>query len=120
MNLATKNPAAFTRSRAERLACALAPFAPHIAEELWERLGHGGGISRAPWPSVDERYLVADGFELVVQVNGKVRGRAQASKESGKEELEALAEGTVLQHLDGKERLKTIVVPGRLVNFVVR
>jgi leucyl-tRNA synthetase len=120
VNLATKNPAAFTRSRAERLACALAPFAPHIAEELWERLGHGGGISRAPWPSVDERYLVADGFELVVQVNGKVRGRAQASKESGKEELEALAEGTVLQHLDGKERLKTIVVPGRLVNFVVR
>ena len=120
INLATKNTAAFTRSQAERLTCALAPFAPHVAEELWERLGHSGGVTRAPWPCVDVRYLEEDGFELVVQVNGKVRGRAQASKESGKQELEALAEGAVLQHLDGKERLKTIVVPGRLVNFVVR
>jgi len=120
VNLATKNSAAFTCSQAERFVCALAPFAPHLAEELWERLGHAGGITRAPWPSADARYLEEDGFELVVQVNGKVRGRAQASKESGKEELEALAEGAVSQHLDGKERLKTIVVPGRLVNFVVR
>ncbi|HIF41478.1 MAG TPA: leucine--tRNA ligase [Planctomycetes bacterium] len=120
VNLATKNSVGFTRSQAERLACALAPFAPHLAEELWERLGHAGGITRAPWPSTDARYLEVDGFELVVQVNGKVRGRAQASKESGKQELEALAEGAVSQHLDGKERLKTIVVPGRLVNFVVR
>jgi leucyl-tRNA synthetase len=120
MNLATKHSSAFTRGPAERLVCALAPFAPHVAEELWERLGHAGGITRAPWPRVEERYLEQDAFELVVQVNGKVRGRTQASKESGKQELEALAEGAVSQHLDGKERLKTIVVPGRLVNFVVR
>jgi leucyl-tRNA synthetase len=120
INLGTKKSAAFTRSQAERLACALAPFAPHMAEELWERLGHSGGITRAPWPSLDVRYLEEDGFELVVQINGKVRGRAKASKESGKGELEALAEAAVSAQLDGKERLKTIVVPGRLVNFVVR
>ncbi len=120
MNLATKHMGALTRSQAERLVCALAPFAPHVAEELWDRLGHAGGVTRAPWPRVDERFLEVDGFELVVQVNGKVRGRAQASKESGKQELEDLAAATVAEHLDGKERLKTIVVPGRLVNFVVR
>jgi leucyl-tRNA synthetase len=120
INLGTKNSAAFTRSQAERLACALAPFAPHMAEELWERLGHSGGITRAPWPSLEVRYLEEDGFELVVQINGKVRGRAKASKESGKGALEALAEAAVAAQLDGKERLKTIVVPGRLVNFVVR
>ncbi len=120
MNTATKHSRELTRSQAERLVCALAPFAPHVAEELWERLGHTDGVTRAPWPEVRREFLEDDSFELVVQVNGKIRGRTSASKESPKSELEELALETVSSQLEGKERIKTIVVPGRLVNFVVR
>jgi leucyl-tRNA synthetase len=120
MNEASKRPGALERSQAERLLLALAPFAPHIAEELWERLGNGPSIARAGWPQVDESYLAEDLFELVVQVMGKVRGRAQASRSASKEDLAELARQVVQKQLSGMEIVKTVVVPGRLVNFVVR
>ena len=120
LNVATKNAAELSKDQAERLVCALSPFAPHLAEELWSRLGHAGSIARAGWPSVDEQYLQEDSFELVVQVNGKLRGRVRASKQADKAALEALAEDTCAEQLSGKERVKTIVVPGRLVNFVIK
>jgi leucyl-tRNA synthetase len=120
LNVATKTAADMTGDQAGRLVRALAPFAPHVAEELWARLGNGTSISHAPWPAVDERYLVEDAFELVVQVNGKVRGKVSAPKDADKGALEALAAGTVEAQLEGMERVKTIVVPGRLVNFVVK
>jgi leucyl-tRNA synthetase len=120
LNVATKHAQSVTGDQAERLVRALAPFAPHVAEELWSRLGNDNSVAYAPWPKADERFLVEDSFELVVQVNGKVRGRVEASKEADKPALESLAEGVVEQQLAGKQRLKTIVVPGRLVNFVVR
>ncbi|HKQ62148.1 MAG TPA: leucine--tRNA ligase [Candidatus Polarisedimenticolaceae bacterium] len=120
VNEALKRPGALTRSQAERLVLVLAPFAPHVAEELWERLGHAASISAASWPQVDARYLVADEFELVVQVMGKVRGRATAPRSASAQELEALARQAVAPHLAGRDVVKTVVVPGRLVNFVVR
>jgi len=118
-NTASKHLASFTRSQAERLVLALAPFAPHISEELWARLGHEGGITRAPWPVVDEAYLVEEAYELVVQVNGKLRARVQAPKEADKGALEELARGVAAKYLDGQKLMRTVVVPGRLVNFVL-
>tara|TARA_R110002126_G_scaffold41590_39_gene121056 strand:- start:1895 stop:4477 length:2583 start_codon:yes stop_codon:yes gene_type:complete len=120
LNTATKKSAAVTRGQAVRLVSALAPFAPHIGEELWERLGQAGSVAFAAWPKVDERYLEADTFELVVQVLGKVRGRVEAPKDASKEQLEDLARGAVPEQLEGKNVVKVVVVPGRLVNFVVK
>ena len=120
VNEAAKRPGALVRSQAERLLLALAPFAPHVAEELWRRLGHEQGLTRAPWPPVDARELVDEDFELVVQVLGKVRGRTRAPRDASEDELAALARPVVETQLAGKEIVKTVVVPGRLVNFVVR
>jgi leucyl-tRNA synthetase len=120
VNEAHKRPGALERSQAERLVRALGPFAPHVAEELWERLGHTASISRAPWPEVDPTQLEEETFELVVQVQGKVRARVPAPRSAGEEQLETLARRAVGAHLDGKHVVRAVVVPGRLVNFVVR
>jgi leucyl-tRNA synthetase len=120
INEVLKRPDELSRDQAERFLLALAPFAPHLAEELWERLGHGPSIARAPWPEVDEAYLEEEKFELVVQVMGKVRGKAEAPRSASKEQLEELARATAEKQLAGREVVKVIVVPGRLVNFVVR
>ncbi len=120
LNEIVKRPGALERTQAERLTLALAPFAPHVAEELWSRLGHETSVARAPAPEIDEEYLVEETFELVVQVMGKVRGKTPAPTSSTKDQLEALARATVARHLEDREVVKTIVVPGRLVNFVVR
>ena len=77
-------------------------------------------MTRAPWPAVDERYLVRDTIELVVQVNGKVRARVEVPADASKEAVEAAARPAIARWLEGKEVAKTIVVPGRLVSFVVR
>jgi len=120
VNEALKRPGALVRDQAERFVLALAPFAPHVGEELWRRLGHPASLAFESWPAVDARYVEEDEFELVVQVLGKVRGRARAPRGATNEELEALARGVVASHLAGKELVKTVVVPDRLVNFVVR
>jgi leucyl-tRNA synthetase len=120
LNDVAEHPGSMTRSQAERFVLALAPFAPHVAEELWERLGHAGGVTRAPWPRWDPAFLEEDTFELVVQVLGKVRGRVAAPRGAAEEDLKALAAAAAASWLDGKTVVKTVVVPGRLVNFVVR
>jgi leucyl-tRNA synthetase len=120
VNEVVKRPGSLSRSQAERLVSALAPFAPHLAEELWQRLGHESSVAVAPWPAADPAYLVDEQFELVVQVKGKVRGRTPASRTASEDELIELARHTVARQLEGKQIVKTIVVPGRLVNFVVR
>jgi leucyl-tRNA synthetase len=120
VNEAMKRPGALRRDQADRLVRALAPFAPHLAEELWQRLGHTDSITRAAWPKPDPAYLEDDDFELVVQVLGKVRGRTRAPRAAGQAQLEELARTAVAAHLAGREVLKTVIVPGRLVNFVVR
>ena len=120
LNEASKRSESFTRSQALRLAQVLSPFAPHMAEELWSRLGGEGELAFSDWPLAEERYLVVDEFELVVQVLGKVRGKVAASKSASKEDILALAREVVAEQLEGKTVVKEIVVPGRLVNFVVR
>ncbi len=98
----------------------LSPITPHIAEELWERLGYDDTISYEPWPTYDESKLVANEVEIVIQVNGKVRAKAMVSKEMAREELEAFAKEheKVKDHIAGKTVRKVIVVPGKLVNIV--
>jgi leucyl-tRNA synthetase len=96
------------------------PYAPHIAEELWQRLGHER-LWEQPWPEADERYLRRETFELVIQVNGKVRDRVEVAADASEKELVARATESpkVRAHLDGKEIRQTIVVPRKLVNLVV-
>jgi leucyl-tRNA synthetase len=120
VNDATPRMTHFDRSQAERFLCALAPFAPHICEELYSRLGHTSGILRAPWPQADAAYLVQDDFELIVQVLGKVRGKTRAPVDADREQLEALAREAVAEQLAEREVVRVITVPGKLVNFVVR
>jgi leucyl-tRNA synthetase len=120
VNEATKRPGTLTRGQAERFALALAPFAPHFAEEVWSRLGHAQGLSQGPWPSPDPRYRARDEVTLVVQVNGKRRAEATVPSGAGEDAMAAAARAAAAAHVDGKEVVKTIVVPGRLVNFVVR
>lgn len=109
------------RSAIEPLVLMVAPLAPHLAEELWRRLGHEGSLAHGPFPAVDERYLVDDTVELPVQVNGKVRGKITVAADADKAALEAaaLADEKVQAFLAGATPKKVIVVPGRLVNFVV-
>jgi leucyl-tRNA synthetase len=97
------------------------PFAPHLGSEVYERLV-GGRVWEKPWPQADPELLVSDTVTLVVQVNGKLRDRIEASAEASKEELLRLARESekVARHLDGQEIVKEIVVPGKLVNLVVR
>ncbi len=99
----------------------LAPFAPHIAEELWHGLGHSDSVHSQPWIEVDPTALVADEITLVIQVLGKTRGAIQVPAQASKEELERFARESDIgqRYLDGKEIKKVIVVPGKLVNFVV-
>jgi len=105
----------------ETLITLLAPFAPHIAEELWHSLGHSSSIHNQLWLEYDPDALVADEITLVIQIKGKTRGTIQVPANSDKAALETYArESEVAQrYLEGKEIKKVIVVPGKLVNFVV-
>jgi leucyl-tRNA synthetase len=108
------------RFAAETAVSLIQPYAPHIAEELWERLGNER-LWAQPWPQADPAMLERETFELVVQVNGKVRDRIAVSVVLSQDELVELARALprVQQHLDGKEVRRAIAVPGKLVNFVV-
>ncbi len=99
----------------------LFPFAPHVSADVYERLT-GERVWEAPWPSADEELLERDEYELVCQVNGKLRDRVQAATGASADELKALclAAPNVQAHVDGKQIVKEIVVPGKLVNLVVR
>jgi leucyl-tRNA synthetase len=115
---ATADPAA--RFAAETVVSLIQPYAPHVAEELWERLGRER-LWEEPWPVADEAVLERDTFELVIQVNGKVRDRLEVSADLPEADLieHAKASPRVQAHLDGKEIRQAIVVPRKLVNFVV-
>jgi leucyl-tRNA synthetase len=98
----------------------LSPIAPHICEELWEKLGHQGSITYEAWPTFDEAKLVDDEVEIVIQVNGKVRTKVTVSREVSSKDLEevALNDETVKGFIKGKTVRKVIAVPGKLVNIV--
>ncbi len=107
---------------AEGFVKLLAPIVPHVAEELWQLLGHEGSISYKEWPAYDESKLVDDEVEVAVQVAGKVRAKIIVSKDASKEEIEkvALADDKVQEYMAGKNLVKVIVIPGKLVNIVVK
>ncbi|MFN2469126.1 MAG: leucine--tRNA ligase [Gaiellaceae bacterium] len=108
------------RFAAETAVSLIQPYAPHVAEELWERLGHAR-LWEQPWPVADERLLERETFELVIQVNGKVRDRVEVGVDLSRDELVAHAQASprVQAHLDGREIRQAIVVPRKLVNLVV-
>ncbi|WP_448619923.1 leucine--tRNA ligase [Geodermatophilus sp. URMC 65] len=112
---------AVPRSVAEPLVLLVAPLAPHIAEELWARLGHEQSLAWHPFPEADERWLVEDTVQVAVQVNGKVRAQVTVPADADAAALEAAARADekVAAHLDGRTVRRVVAVPGRLVNFVV-
>jgi leucyl-tRNA synthetase len=113
---------AISMDQAERFVLILAPFAPHVAEELWQQMGHSESLAWEQWPACDESLLVVDTVELPVQVNGKVRGRITIPADADQDAIleTALADEKVAANLEGKTIVKKIVVPGRLVNLVVK
>ncbi|NLY52802.1 MAG: leucine--tRNA ligase [Firmicutes bacterium] len=110
------------REAVELLLLVLAPFTPHVTEELWHRLGYRESIHAQPWPEYDEEATKADEITIVVQINGKVRDRVVVPAESDSETVKeaVFAQPRVQEYTAGKEIVKTIVVPGKLVNIVVK
>ncbi|MGO9112944.1 MAG: leucine--tRNA ligase [Thermoguttaceae bacterium] len=106
----------------ERFVQLLSPYAPHLAEELWQQLGHAQTLAYEPWPQFDEALLKEDTVEIPVQVNGKLRGRivVAAGADQAAMEAAARADEKIAGLLAGKAIVKTIVVPGKMVNFVVK
>ena len=98
----------------------LSPFTPHMAEELWEMLGHPGGIVAAGWPAFDEAVAKAEEIVVPVQINGKLRARLTVPADTTEEQLRelALADPQVAKHLEGKTVRKVVVAGGRLVSIV--
>ncbi len=110
------------RVEVEPLVALVAPFAPHLAEELWEKLGHQGSIfGGANWPSFDPQKAASDVVKIAVQVNGKLRGTLEVPSGTGQSEVEALArsQDNVARHLQGVEIRRVVFVPNRLLNFVI-
>ena len=106
----------------EKFVLCLSPFAPHLGEELWQVLGHGGTLAYEPWPEYDASALVEDEIEVPVQVLGKLRARIRvpAAADAAAMEAAARASADVQKHLEGKTVVKVICVPKRMVNFVVK
>ncbi|MCK9608593.1 MAG: leucine--tRNA ligase [Methylomonas sp.] len=115
------NGRAVRQETLEAIVLMLAPIIPHAAQQLWHELGHASDIVMAAWPVLDETALVQDAIEMVVQVNGKLRGKFSVAATASKEQIEALvlADEHVQRYIDGKPVKKLIVVPQKLVNIVV-
>jgi leucyl-tRNA synthetase len=103
----------------ELLTLMLAPMTPHLSEELWEALGHSDGLSSAAWPAFNADLAREEEVEVVVQINGKVRGKVTVPAGLGQEELAERAKEFAARHINGKRVVKTIVVPDKLVNLVI-
>jgi leucyl-tRNA synthetase len=99
----------------------LSPMVPHVTHALWQALGHAEPVIQAPWPEADPAAMVAEQVELVVQVNGKLRGRVSVPAQADRAAIEesALADANVQRFVEGGEIKKIIVVPGKLINIVV-
>jgi len=110
------------RAVMDQFVLLLSPFAPHLAEELWQLLGHSTTLAYEPWPTWDEQHLVETEIEIPVQINGKLRGKVKVPVNADQSTIEAAAksDATVAGQLEGKTLVKTVVIPGRMVNFVIR
>ena len=122
LNAVYKSDKPVSKADMESFVLMLAPQAPHIAEELWQRLGHTDSLTYAPWPTYDEAMTQDNEMEIVVQVLGKKRANIMVATNATKEDVLAAAKANenVATHLNGKEIVKEIYVPNRLVNFVVK
>jgi leucyl-tRNA synthetase len=109
------------RQVAETLVLLLAPLAPHVAEEMWSRLGHPDSLAWEPFPVAEQRWLVDDTVQVAVQVNGKVRAQVSVPADGDAAALEAAARADerIAGYLDGATVRRVVAVPGRLVNFVL-
>jgi leucyl-tRNA synthetase len=109
------------REIAGQFVLLLAPLAPHLAEEIWQRLGHAESLAYALWPEHDPAYLVADTLTIAVQINGKMRAKIEVPADADEDAVLAAANDdvNVSRHLEGAEIRRAIYVPGRIVNFVV-
>ena len=107
------------RAIIEPFVLLLSPFAPHLTEELWSRLGHQPTVSQRPWPALDPALTVSDHVTIPIQVNGKLRAKIDVAAGSAREEIETLARAEAAEWLQGKELKKVIYVEKKLVNFVV-
>jgi leucyl-tRNA synthetase len=121
LNLATKK-GKVTRDTALVFTKILSPFAPHMCEELWSMLGMQKTLAYEPWPALNEAYLIEDTFEYPVSFNGKMRFKIELPLAMGKDEVAAvvLADERAVKWLGGKPPANIIVVPGRIVNIVVK
>jgi leucyl-tRNA synthetase len=109
-----------TKAQAEFFVKMLAPLAPHLASELWEKLGHSTRIDYQPWPKLDPQLLIDEDFELVVQVNGKVRAKMRVAMNIAEDKAIESAIASVPEWVSGKEIVKKIYVKNKLVNLVVK
>ena len=106
----------------EQFVLVFSSFAPHMGEELWQRLGHTDTLAYEPWPQYDEALLVEDTIEIPVQVNGKLRVVIEIAADADKNAVLATAKASpkLAQHVEGKNIVKEVYVPGKLVNLVVK
>jgi leucyl-tRNA synthetase len=120
VNELTRDEAATAEDR-RILTLLLSPFAPHLAEEVWQRMGRAESLAYEPWPEFDPEIARAETVQIVIQINGKVRSKFEVEPDTPKDEIErlGLADEVVLRHLEGRAPRKVIVVPGRLVNVVI-
>jgi leucyl-tRNA synthetase len=118
---ADKGAGALTTDQIDRFSRVLAPFTPHVAEELWARLGHSSSVALAPWPTVDPKMLKDDQVEIPVSIQGKVRSKIVIAAEADAKMIEAaaLADPKIIEMIAGKPIKKIIVIPGKMVNVVV-
>ncbi|MFQ6606657.1 MAG: leucine--tRNA ligase [Fidelibacterota bacterium] len=110
------------RTAAEEFIKLLAPFAPHICEELWAYLGHSESVAYKAWPKYNPQYLIKEEMTIAIQVNGKLRSQIKVPSDTGREEMiqQAKQDSKIIKHITGREVIKEIYVPGRLLNLVVR
>jgi len=119
INILSKQKGQMSKADWEKFLIVLAPFAPHVAEELWEGLGREFSIHNQSWPEFDKDLAAENTVTIAVQVNGKTRATVEVLKDAPKEELLEKAEQAVLRYLDRKKVVKKIIIPGKAVNFVV-
>lgn len=119
-HLTKQYPSGAPRTAVEPLVLMMAPVAPHLAEELWSRLGNSEPLAHGPFPTADEKWLVEDSVEYPIQVNGKVRSRITVPADATPDAIEAaaLADAKIVDLLGGAAPRKVIVVPGKMVNIV--
>ena len=115
-----KKEGGLSKETLDTLVILLAPFAPHISEEMWRELGHTASVFDASWPKADESKMVQNEIEIALQIGGKLRGTMMINRDAAKETVLAQAKEALASRLDGKTIVKEIYVPGKIVNLIIK